>query len=309
MHELPRAVRRTGKRLGKRANRLAVPIRKRLRRRFQEQGVARQIERAKIDSGCAIGPDFLIIGAPKCATSWLLHALCQHPQVAILQDEVEYFTKRIHLPLDWYTGLFDEASPALSQSNASYRRPFEECRFGEKSASYCALPPRRIRLLRDLRPDARLILLIRDPVQRHWAHTKRFFSKHYFGKKGLDLSVISRAEIFEFFEKTRRFGEYSRMIHNWRGQFGSSQLLILFQEEIFPDPHKAYNQALVHIGVPPVAPDDIDLGVLLGQRKNRGPDVPMPDDVEACLRKMFTPEYARLERMLGRSLPLSWGTR
>src|SRR6476620_438523 len=37
-------------------------------------------------------PHFIIIGAPKCGTSWLRAALDQHPEVLMLPDDVEYFS-------------------------------------------------------------------------------------------------------------------------------------------------------------------------------------------------------------------------
>ena len=307
LHELPRLARRTRKRLRKRLAHHTGPVRKALRVRQREREIARQIERSRA-TGTSSGPDFLIIGAPKCATSWLLHALCQHPRIVMVQEEVEYFTKRLHQPLDWYSGLFDEGSAALNPLNAAYRRPFEECRVGEKSASYCALSPRRIGLVRALRPDVRLILLIRDPVKRHWAHTKRYFSKQYFGKKGLDLSMIDEAAVLAFFEKTRRFGEYSRMIENWQRHFDRSQLLILVQEEIFQDPDAAYAAALAHLGLAADAGGGLDLAPTLQGRRNRGPDVALPDHLRRHLEDMFRPEYARIERILGRSLSRVWTT-
>ena len=37
-------------------------------------------------------PDFVIIGAPKCGTSWLQRALAQHPDIVMVPDEIEYFS-------------------------------------------------------------------------------------------------------------------------------------------------------------------------------------------------------------------------
>jgi hypothetical protein len=43
-------------------------------------------------------PHFMIIGAPKCGTSWLRAALDQYPDVLMLPDEVEYFSDFLDKP-------------------------------------------------------------------------------------------------------------------------------------------------------------------------------------------------------------------
>ena len=48
---------------------------------------------------------------------------------------------------------------------------------GEKSAGYCGISASRIRLVHRLLPEARLILMVRDPVKRHWSHAKRYFRR------------------------------------------------------------------------------------------------------------------------------------
>ena len=69
---------------------------------------------------------------------------------------------------------------------------------GEKSAGYCGISRSRIKLVRRLLPDARLILMVRDPVARHWSHAKRYFSKEKSQKRGYE-SLDSRQKLYEFF--------------------------------------------------------------------------------------------------------------
>src|SRR5262245_31681507 len=95
-------------------------------------------------------PQFIIIGAPKCGTSWLQGALGQHPNIIVVPDEIEYFSSYLaKQPIEWYLEHFDEQVKALAASKAQHYL------LGEKSAHYCVLSREAIQTIRDLLPDVR----------------------------------------------------------------------------------------------------------------------------------------------------------
>ncbi len=107
-------------------------------------------------------PNLIVIGAQKCGTSGLHYYLGLHPEISMSSPkELNFFIKERNWDrgADWYRRQFD---------------PDAEVR-GESSPNYTAYPhhagvPER---MRSLLPDARLILLVRDPVERiaaHWVH-------------------------------------------------------------------------------------------------------------------------------------------
>ena len=234
-------------------------------------------------------PNFIIIGAPKCATSWLQAALAQHPQVRIVPDEIEYFSSHIDRPLQWYLSRFEGlAKPEIEQETAAGERLV----LGEKSAGYCGISPARIKLVHRLLPDARLILMIRDPVSRHWSHAKRYFSKVKSQRKGYQ-SLESRQQLYEFFTRTRRFSEFSRTVENWTKVYPSERMLVISQEEAFANPVREFERALRHINI---AGGEGLMKMKRVQRnnKNSGPVVSMPDDVKEYLERMFAEERRNL---------------
>ena len=102
-------------------------------------------------------PNLIVIGAQKCGTTSLHHYLGLHPEIAMADgptsDEVHFFSHedRWRRGADWYSSLFREAPVR-----------------GEVSVSYSAFPlypwvPER--LARAL-PGARLVYLVRDPIDR-----------------------------------------------------------------------------------------------------------------------------------------------
>ena len=242
------------------------------------------------DSANVALPDFLILGAPKCGTSWLQGALRQHPRVQIVPDEIEYFSSHIDRPLAWYLAHFEGVD---SQRDVA---PDQRFVLGEKSAGYCAISISRIKLVKQLLPEARLILMVRDPVARHWSHAKRYFSKEKSQKKGYD-SLESRQKLYEFFARTRRLGEFARAIENWTRIYPPERLLVISQEAAIADPELAFRKALQHINLPYDQTPTV-MKQVMRQGKNAGPKVSMPDDVKRHLEQMYVEERKRLAGVL-----------
>jgi hypothetical protein len=100
-------------------------------------------------------PDFLIIGAPRSATTALAGALSDLPDVFIPPEkELHFFTDRWADGVGWYTQHFAPATePLAGEATPTYLASAEA---GERMASVV--------------PDARLIAVLRDPVERAWSH-------------------------------------------------------------------------------------------------------------------------------------------
>ena len=107
-------------------------------------------------------PNLIVIGSQKCGTSGLHHYLGLHPEISMSKPkELDFFITERNYPLglDWYQGHFD--------SRAKVR--------GESSPNYTAFPqhvgvPER---MRSIVPEARLLYMVRDPIDRigaHWVH-------------------------------------------------------------------------------------------------------------------------------------------
>ncbi len=89
--------------------------------------------------------------------------------------------------------------------------------------------------------------------------------------------------LFEFFKRTRRFSEFSKVIRMWTKVFPPESLLVINQEDSFADPVGIFERALRHIGVEPDA--RMKMKKVARNTKNSGPVVPMPDDIKAYLEE------------------------
>ena len=107
-------------------------------------------------------PNLIVIGAQKCGTSVLHYYLSLHPEVSMSKPkELNFFIEERNWPrgIDWYKSQFD--------ADARVR--------GEASPNYTAFPqhqgvPDR---MASVVPDAKLIYMVRDPLERiaaHWVH-------------------------------------------------------------------------------------------------------------------------------------------
>ena len=105
-------------------------------------------------------PDFVIIGAQKAGTTSLWRYLVEHPQiVGPTEKEIHFFDARFDRGARWYRARF----PLRASLRRGARLTFEA------SPYYLAHPfvPARVRAML---PDAKLVVLLRDPVERAWSH-------------------------------------------------------------------------------------------------------------------------------------------
>ena len=274
----------------KRLARLPLALRERLWRfRPRRAPTLSDIDRDSARLSHLPRPDFLIIGAPKCGTSWLQRALAQHPEIVVVPDEIEYFSAHLDFPLDWYLAHF---ARALAESPQRARRVV-----GEKSARYCSIAPESIDLVHRLLPEAKIILMTRDPVARHWSNAKRYFSKRRFNPREGGVLAVPQDELFTFFERQKRLSEFSAMIADWTSIYPARQFLVMSQEAALARPREAFDATLEHIGASrDYNPAKIKL---LREETNAGPKVPMPENIRAHLESMFAAERERLRTLLG----------
>src|SRR3954452_11529156 len=108
-------------------------------------------------SGTLLGgnvlPNLIVIGAAKCGTTSLHEYLTLHPDIAMsAQKELNFFTREDwRSQVDWYAAQFADAQVR-----------------GESSPGYTLAPylPSAAERMYELIPDARLVYLVRDPVDR-----------------------------------------------------------------------------------------------------------------------------------------------
>jgi len=261
-------------------------------------------------------PDFLCVGTQRAGTTWLAVMLGAHPGAWMppfkeisfwyrdpdairmhLERMYQAFhgqvqDRRVDLPLlrwwgvlalsevrdiDWYRSLF---SPAGSRVT------------GDITPQYALLDDAQVARVSSRLPDAKVILMLRHPVERAWSQLRL---DQRLGRVALEAP---RAELEPAFERLifDAFSLQGALHARWRAAVGDERLCVVFHDEIVEAPERAFVRVCDHLGlgVPGTA-----LRKALAQRVNHAPGGAMPD----WLRSRLSRRYLADTRVLGARFP------
>lgn len=228
-------------------------------------------------------PDFLIIGAMKAGTTALYCFLVQHPQIAgAVHKELWFFND----PTQWVGGTdwYEAHFPRLSAANGF--------RTGEATPFYLHTRGTAARVKRTV-PDAKLIVLLRDPVER-------IVSDYHFnvglGHERRDLETAITKDLRRAWWKPDRPGYasrsmYARQLREWFDWFPREQFLILEQRELRSDPNAAVQRVFRFLKVP-------DCGIADLSPRNEGNYTSIDPALQRRLSQFYRPHNRALERLL-----------
>jgi Sulfotransferase domain len=247
-------------------------------------------------------PDFVIIGGKKCGTTFLYHLLAQHPLVEpAAKKELHFFDNRFDEGVEWYRRCFPQ--PRLKDGRWIIT--------GE-ATPYLAHPSAAERMAQVI-PQARLILLLRNPVDRTFSEyqmrarkgreTRSFEEaveaeeallrigrdkiledKHYYVSLGHQLSWYLFKSI------------YVDQLLRWLKLFSQEQMLVLKSEDFFESPHDTLGVVLEFLGLPDWEPDASELR---NRRNTGGYEGRMHPATRRRLEEYFEPHNKRLYEHLG----------
>lgn len=153
-------------------------------------------------------PDFLIVGPQRTGTTWLHAHLRFHPQIFLSEPKEIFFFSRLKTPehpgfqsadLDWYLRFFRDPAWRWTAKTAvslwRYRQIYRPLVRGEATASYAAMDRDVIAEVTALNPEVKVIMMIRDPVERAWSHAKKDLVR----KSGRRVEDVPPAEFEAFF--------------------------------------------------------------------------------------------------------------
>ncbi len=171
----------------------------------------------------SLRPDYLIISPGKTGSTWLANKVRRHPQVFLPgQKELKYFSSFFQsLDLNWYLDQFGSAAGRIK---------------GEASPSYAVLPVQRIRRIRQLMPDVKLIFLMREPISRAWSHAKHChrFRETNFASCTADFASITDRQWRDNLthDWPLAHGDYLGQLRRWLSVFPREQFYVGFYESI-----------------------------------------------------------------------------
>jgi hypothetical protein len=195
--------------------------------------------------------NLFIVGAARCGTTSLWQILRQHPQIFMPADELykepAFFSGLRGLTdIEAYLRIFSDASP-------------EHEWIGEASTAYLTDPVSAKRIY-DYNPDARIIIMLRNPAERAYSLYNWMVQDGYeFAgtfQEALDLeSKRGDKEIPNWFEPEYYWnymyfqsGLYHEQLKRYIDLFGDKVLIIKF-EDFMRDAVKAYDSVCAFLGL------------------------------------------------------------
>ena len=275
------------------------------------------------------GPGFLCIGAQKAGTTWLWRNLAEHPGVWLPRHvkEFHYFNDRDDLLTqgwrrrvrgrqradkrwrrrvktlagahrgdrslaglrwevdmmlrrpsdDWYLSLFDRKDGRLT---------------GDMTPDYLALRPETIEQVAALLPDVKIVLMLRNPIERLWS-AAAFFKGFW---KGREPTSLEREEVTRFFRAphNRRLGDYLGGLRRWREHYPPDRFFLGFAEDIAFRPEELLRRAEEFLGLDPFPEHEA-----AERRINWMPSRTMPGWAAADLAGLHGEDLLRLSRRYG----------
>jgi hypothetical protein len=189
--------------------------------------------------------------------------------------------------LDWYWAHFD---PPAGQAAHPVR--------GEITPFYARLSKRSVDSVLSLLPEIRVLLTIRNPVDRCWSAAHLDLG-HYGGRQ---LAMMSPSAFFRYFERQRvtRYTDYDRIIDLWSSGSTSDRLHVECFEEIEQDPVGLLSRSLLHIGASSewVVPFE-QLTHIVRPEGDDHQGVLMPESVRWYLSSKWIEPTRRLNHRLG----------
>lgn len=244
-------------------------------------------------------PDFLMIGVMKGGTTSLFNYLAKHPQIhPPFRKEIKFFD--IHYPqgLSWYRAHF----PLQVKMGPGTRT-------GE-ATPYYIFHPLALQRIADTLPQAKLITVLRNPIDRAYSHYNHMVRV---GREPLTFAEAIAQEEERLSGETEKIiadssystfnhlhysylsrGRYIEQLKKCFQLFSREQVLILQSEELYTSPAITYKKVIDFLGLDAWKPDKFSV-----YKQGRYGD--MPDKLRQQLIEYFKPYNEDLYAYLGMS--------
>ncbi len=234
-----------------------------------------------LDGEQGMMPDFVIIGAMKCATSTLHDQLARVHGVSMSEPkEPNFFSDELNWAkeLDWYSSLFE----SMPEGDLK----------GESSTHYTKLPtyPLCVSRMREHIPHTKLIYVMRDPVERIVSQYIHEWSQRVIS----DDCPIDDA--IEQYPMLIDYSRYAMQLRPYLEHWGPGRILPVFFERLMSDPQPEFERVGRFLGLESgmqwVSDEAQNVS---SQRQRRGPvlNAVLGNRVLQILRRTLMPESVR----------------
>jgi hypothetical protein len=264
-------------------------------------------EMGAVTSSLRILPSFIVVGGQRCGTNSLYEYIAAHPLVgrALPLPEVHFFDVSFHRGVGWYRGHFPV------KYRPSWRKGSAGQRITGESSPYYMFHPLAIQRIAECLPKVKLIVLLRNPVDRAYSHFNheraRGHEPYSFQEaiarekdrlQGEEEKILAdhsyRSFNHQHFSYLSR-GVYVDQLERILAYHSGERILVLSSEELFTEPRQTHLRTLEFLGLPV-------LPLARYPQLNPGTYTGLNPTLRRRLSEHFGEENERLYRLLGRDL-------
>jgi len=253
-------------------------------------------------------PDFVIVGAQRCGTTSLFRALAEHPAMmknVINAKGIHYFDTSYDQDDSWYLAHF----PSQAERDQHAAKVGQTAIAGEASPYYLYHPDGARRMAQSI-PNAKLVVLLRNPVKRAISHHLHMvweghepiadideaLDKEASRLEGIEARLIAEPSLVsrphQHFSYMAR-GHYAAQLERLYQHFGKDNVLVMATETLIRDSESSLSTIQSFIGLQP------DPSIVLEKRNASSKFEPRPETVQR-----LTEEYAESNKQLAGMLDI-----
>lgn len=275
--------------------------------------------------------DFIGVGAQKAGTTWLNERLDELPDISVPPiKEIHYFDRSTEYPSpnthasdslfgklktkNWYIRFYRKLIlPLLGGDTKNirwklfyffkkptddwYRSLFKNLEgiSGEITPSYSFLSIHDLKHIKRLFPNIKIILLLRDPIDRAWSHYRYVHKMEAYG---------DTKEIYRFMNSKEQLkrSDYLTILKNYRSVFDENQLYISFYDRVVEDPEGLLSEIVSFIGG---NPKNIATYCSINAQSNVSKQGNIPDEALAILKSKYKTTIEKMAHEFN-SFPEKW---
>ena len=212
-------------------------------------------------------PTFLIIGAMKSGTTALYDLVAQHPEVYVTPVKEPNFFAFAESPPD-FNGPLDTSKRGINRTSITnseaYRALYDDAEPSQErgEASHTTLYwPDGARNVERFVPDARLVAILRNPIDRAYSEYMHFVRDGDEPVNDFEEALDAEPHRIEAGWAFGRYvdrGRYAEQLQRFKERFANDQLHVILHEDLTRDPQGVLRDVFAFIGVDPSFELDVE---------------------------------------------------